>query len=85
MPKIKNKNIPEDMTNETLEIEIFNKDDFLKHEITSYATFSVIKSRSSKKLPETPKFKKVLKKCSAQFRNHIINDIVGYDYIGLTI
>ena len=48
MPKLTITNVPNDMTDEALVTKICDKDAFLNSEINNDATFSVIKSWTSK-------------------------------------
>ena len=84
MPKIRITNVPNEMTDEALVTKICDKDAFLNSEINNDATFSVIKSWTSKRYTGTPNFKNVMIKCSPQIRKHIMKDNDGYVYVGLS-
>ena len=84
MPKILNINVLNDMTDEALVSKICDKDVFLNSEINNKATFSVIKSRTSKRYTGTPNFINVLIRCSSQIRKHIMKNNEGYVYVGLS-
>ena len=72
------------MTDEALFTKICDKDVFLESEINIDATYSVIKSRTSKRCTWIPNFKNVMIKCSPQIRKHIMKDNDGCAYMRLS-
>ena len=71
------------MTDEALVTKICDQDAFLNSEVNIDATFSVIKSRTSKKYIGTPNFKNVMIKCS-QIMEHIMKNNDDFVYVRLS-
>ena len=67
------------MTDEALVTKICDKDAFLNSQKNNDATFSVIKSWTSKRYTETKNFINVMVKYSPQISKHIMKD--KYDYV----